>query len=163
MVMHRGHDHYHASGGGLPQPAVASVGHSRLNSPARLAQWQVVHDDPEPGSSEKQGAVTDLDLVEAAFVDGFLAAGDPTSFLRLARVPFRATAHDGTKVALLRIEIDSIADVGAITPHLGGETFRYDPLPAPMVSRRRCLRFIYFDGTRLHPLGLADVMVLAPE
>jgi hypothetical protein len=69
---------------------------------------------------------------------------------------------DGAELALLRIEIDSIADVGAITPHLGGDTFRYDPLPATMVSRRRRLRFIYFDGTRLRPVSLAEITALAP-
>jgi hypothetical protein len=61
----------------------------------------------------------------------------------------------------LRVEVDSIADVGAITPHLGGDTFRYDPLPARMVSRRGRLRFVYFDGTCLRPLGLTDVMAFA--
>jgi len=81
----------------------------------------------------------------------------------LARVPFRAMTPDGDKLALLRVEIDSIADVGAITPHLGGDTFRYDPLPAAMVSRRRRLRFIYFDGARLCPLSLAEIMALAPD
>ena len=160
--MHRGHDHDHESGGSAPQPAIARVGHNQVNTPARPAQWQMLHGDPTPGGSEQRGAVADLDLVEAAFVEGFLAASDPTSFLRLARVPFQATARDGAKLALLRVEVDSIADIGAITPHLGGDTFRYDPLPARMVSRRRCLRFIYFDGTRLHPLSLADVMAFAP-
>lgn len=159
--MQRGHDLQYEFSGSLQ--AVAGVGHNHMNSSGQPMQWQVLHSDFNPSGSEQHGAVTDLDLVEAAFVEGFLAASDPTSFLRLARVPFRATARDSAKLALLRVEIDSITDVGAITPHLGGETFRYDPLPAPMVSRRRCLRFIYFDGTRLHPLGLADVMVLAPE
>ena len=159
--MHRGHDHDHVSGGGSSQPAVAGVGHNQVNMPARPAQWQVLHGDPGPGSGEQHGAVTDLDLVEAAFVEGFLAASDPTSFLRLARVPFQATGPDGAKLALLRVEVDSIADVGAITPHLGGDTFRYDPLPARMVSRRRRLRFVYFDGARLRPLGLTDVMASA--
>jgi hypothetical protein len=42
------------------------------------------------------------------------------SFLRLARVPFEGTAADGAKLALLRVEVDSVADVGSITPHLGG-------------------------------------------
>ena len=32
----------------------------------------------------------DFDLVEAAFVTGFASAPDPTSFLRLARIPFTA-------------------------------------------------------------------------
>lgn len=161
--MPRGHDREYEFGGSLPQPAVAGVGHNHMNSSGRPTQWQVLHSDLNPSGSEHHGTVTDLDLVEAAFVEGFLAAGDPTSFLRLARVPFRATAHDGAKLALLRVEIDSIADVGVITPHLGGETFRYDPLPARMVSRRRRIRFIYFDGTRLHSLGLTDVMAFVPE
>ena len=159
--MHRGHDHDHDSGGGASHPAIAGVGHNQVNAP-RPAQWQVLHGDPKPGGSEPCGTVTDLDLVEAAFVEGFLSASDPTSFLRLARVPFRVNALDGATLSLLRVEVDSIADVGTVTPHLGGDTFRYDPLPARMVSRRRRLRFIYFDGTRLRPLGLAEVMAFVP-
>ncbi len=161
--MHRGHHHDQESGGSALRLEIAGIGHNQVNTPARPAQWQVLHGDPKPGSGEPCGVVTDLDLVEAAFAEGFLAAGDPTSFLRLARVPFQATTPDGAKLALLRVEIDSIADVGAITPHLGGDTFRYDPLPASMVSRRRRLRFIYFDGARLRPLTLAEIMALAPD
>ena len=44
---------------------------------------------------------------------------------------------------------------------LGGETFRYDPLPAALVARRRRLRFIYFDGKDLRPLNLAAVTALS--
>ena len=161
--MHRGHHHDQESGGGLAQPEIAGIGHNQVKMPARPAQWQVLHGDPKPGGSEPCDGVTDLDLVEAAFAEGFLSAGDPTSFLRLARVPFQATTPDGAKLALLRVEIDSIADVGAITPHLGGDTFRYDPLPASMVSRRRRLRFVYFDGTRLRPLSLAEIIALVPD
>jgi hypothetical protein len=160
--MHRGHHHDHESGGSTGQPAIASIGHNQASAPARPAQWQVLHGDPKPSGSEPSSAVTDLDLIEEAFAEGFLAAGDPTSFLRLARVPFRGITSDGAELALLRVEIDSIADVGAITPHLGGDTFRYDPLPATMVSRRRRLRFIYFDGARLRPLSLAEIIARAP-
>jgi len=161
--MHRGHHHDQEAGGSASQVEIAGIGHNQVNTPARPAQWQVLHGDPQRGGSDPVRAVTDLDLVEAAFVEGFLAAGDPTSFLRLARVPFRAMTPDGAKLALLRVEIDSIADVGAITPHLGGDTFRYDPLPASMISRRRRLRFIYFDGARLRPLGLAETIALTPD
>jgi hypothetical protein len=161
--MHRGHHHDHDAGGGSWQPEIARVGHNQENMPVRPAQWQVLHGDPKPGGGDPGSPVTDLDLVEAAFAEGFLAAGDPTSFLRLARVPFQAITPDGAELALLRVEIDSIADVGTITPHLGGDTFRYDPLPAKMVSRRRRLRFIYFDGARLRPLSLAEIIALAPS
>ena len=160
--MHRRHYHDHEQGGGSAQPEIAGIGHNR-SAPARPAQWQVLHGDPRPHAAEQSDAIADLDLVESAFAEGFLAASDPTSFLRLARVPFRAMTPDGARLALLRVEIDSIADIGAITPHLGGDTFRYDPLPATMVSRRRHLRFIYFDGARLHPLSLAETMALVPD
>jgi hypothetical protein len=159
--MHRGHDHDHEAGG--LQPQIAGLGHNQVNAPVRPAQWQVLHGRPKPGGGEAREAVADLDLVEAAFVEGFLAASDPTSFLRLAGAPFRATTSEGTTLALLRVEIDSIADVGAITPHLGGDTFRYDPLPASMVSRRRRLRFIYFDGTQSLSLSLAEILTLGPD
>jgi len=160
--MHRGHDHdHHGSGGGLSQPAIAGVGHNQANTPARPAQWQVLHGEPKPGDGEQCGAVADLDLVEAAFVEGFLGASDATSFLRLARVPFEGTAADGARLALLRVEVESVADVGSMTPHLGGGSFRYDPLPARMISRRKRLRLVYFDGQQPRILDLAEAMRLA--
>jgi hypothetical protein len=147
--MHRGHDHDHEPGG--LASATPGVGHNQVHAPV------------QPAGGKATGAGADLDLVEAAFVEGFLAASDPTSFLRLAGAPFRATGADGITLALLRVEIDSIADVGAITPHLGGDTFRYDPLPAKMVSRRRRLRFIYFDGSSSRLLSLAEILELSPD
>jgi hypothetical protein len=102
----------------------------------------------------------DLDLVEAAFVEGFTTTTDPTSFLRLARVPFEAKAAGGSKLALLRVEVEALTDVGAITPHLGGDSFRYDPLPSHIASRRRKLRFIYFDGSAARALTLGEVREL---
>ncbi|MBR0752879.1 hypothetical protein JQ604_11850 [Bradyrhizobium jicamae] len=98
----------------------------------------------------------DLDKVEKAFVDGFLAATDATSFLRLARVPFEVTLGE-TTLRLLRVEIDALTDVGSLTPHLGGATFRYDPLPQNFISQRRRLRFVYFDGTELRGLSYAEL------
>ncbi|MGJ5201572.1 hypothetical protein [Bradyrhizobium sp. HKCCYLRH1030] len=117
-------------------------------------QWQTPH-QPE-GAKPAAVVETDLDKVEAAFVDGFIAAPDPTSFLRLARVPFEIL-RDGTSLKLLRVEIDALTDVGSLTPHLGGVTFRYDPLPSNFISRRRRLRFVYFDGASLKPLTYAEL------
>jgi hypothetical protein len=42
-------------------------------------------------------------------------------------------------------------------PHLGGSSMRYDPLPASMVSQRRRLRFVYFDGSATCVLTLGEV------
>ncbi len=162
--MHGGHDHDHShhrsNGGGGPLAATpAGIGHNRPSEPR---QWQTPHrNDAAPNSEGRHRAETDLDLVEAAFVEGFLAASDATSFLRMARVPFEGTAADGVKLALLRVEVDSVADVGSITPHLGGASFRYDPLPARMISRRKRLRLVYFDGQKPRMLDLAEALSLA--
>ena len=156
--MHDGHDHRHdVGGGGGVQPTQAGAGHNRPLAPRKSAQWQTPHRPHGEHEHDHDHRETDVDLVEAAFIEGFLEASDPTSFLRLAQVPFEAVASDGTKLALLRVEIDAVADVGSVTPHLGGGSFRYDPLPARMVSRRKRLRFVYFDGQRPRPLDLAEV------
>ena len=98
----------------------------------------------------------DVDLVEASFIEGFAQTSDATSFLRLAGIPFVGVRTDGTRLTLLRVEIEDLTDVGSATPLLGGEGFRYDPLPERMVSRRRLLHFAYHDGkgiVRLHFAG----------
>jgi hypothetical protein len=158
--MHRDHDNDRSGGDGVSAggraPRPPGPGHNRATAAKPVAQWQTPHRPSGPAPEPPSGGEPDLDLVEAAFTEAFAAAGDPTSFLRLAAVPFEAVAADGKRLALLRVEIDDVADVGAITPHLGGSTFRYDPLPARMVSKRRRLRFIYFDGEALRPLTLDE-------
>jgi hypothetical protein len=149
--MHGSHDdhHHHPHGHG--------VGHN--GAPAKAAQWQTPHAPdhhhdhaPQPVSDEFK----DLDLVEKAFCEGFAATSDPTSFLRLAGVPFSAS-RDGKTVHLLRIEQNAATDVGNITPHLGGGSFRYAPLPAQMTSRRNELCFVYFDGTETLRLSYGEM------
>jgi hypothetical protein len=157
--MHSDHDH------GLPghaNGATAGIGHNR-SLPPQAIQWQRPHLAAETKVTELAAQTeADLDLVENAFSEGFAITSDPTSFLRLAQVPFDATGADGKRLVLLRVETDAVADVGAITPHFGGDTFRYDPLPAAMVSRRRRLRFIYFDGQEPRALKLEEVRQLTP-
>lgn len=151
--MHRGHDHEHHHGNG------AGAGHNHARPAQGTAQWQTPHQSDQDHDHEH--GEPDLDLVEAAFVEGFTAASDPTSFLRLAQIPFETTDGAGKKLVLLRVETDAAVDIGAVMPHVGGETFRYDPLPAALVSRRRSLRFVYFDGAKLCPLTLAQVRELS--
>ena len=158
--MHRGHDDDRP---GHSDGATAGIGHNRP-LPPQAVQWQRPHLAAETNVTELAAQTeTDLDLVEKAFSEGFAVTSDPTSFLRLAQVPFEASAADGKRLVLLRVETDAVADMGAITPHFGGDTFRYDPLPAAMVSRRRRLRFIYFDGQAPRVLKLEEVRALKQE
>ena len=161
--MHRGHDnpsHAYDSDNGLS--GAPAAGHNREDPDRGVVQWQRPHLPGDAHDQQPDHAEPDLDLVETAFEEGFSQASDPTSFLRLAQIPFQAIAPDKSRLALLRVEVDAVTDVGAVMPHLGGESFRFDPLPASMVSRRRRLRFVYFDGKGLRPLDLAEVRGLAP-
>jgi len=174
--MHRGHDHDHhggaaAHGGGVAHGHGGSngshsgvapgPGHNHAAPPRAVAQWQTPHLDHHHDHDHAHEGEADLDLVESAFVEGFAAANDPTSFLRLAHVPFEAKAADGTALVLLRVETEAVTDVGAVTPHLGGDSFRYDPLPAKLVTRRRRLRFIYRGADGVRALTFAQVRALA--
>lgn len=164
--MHYGHDHHdHGDGSGAvsvaPRPAFGP-GHNHAPGPQRVAQWQRPHldDGQARGNQDETDIEPDLDLVETAFVEGFAGASDPTSFLRVAQVPFEAVAADGARLALLRVEVDAVTDVGSVMPHLGGATFRYDPLPAALVVRRRRLRFVFGDGRGVRTLSFAQVRAL---
>jgi hypothetical protein len=146
-----GDDHEHSH---VPH---ALPGHNR----PRAAQWQVPHlpeaADPTPPPER------DLDLVETSFVEGFGRASDPTSFLRLAGIPFVGLDGTGRRLHLLRVEMESLTDLGAVSPLLNGEGMRYDPLPARMVSQRRRLAFVYHDGRQLVRLNFAEARMLADE
>jgi hypothetical protein len=160
--VHRQHDHSHSDQhhhndhhqGNRHEPPPAGAGHNHPFSTRIAVQWQT----PHRSNSEQNpiAAESDLDKVEAAFVESFLAASDQASFLRLARIPFQIALADGSHLQLLRVEIDALTDVGSLTPHLGGETFRYDILPGELISQRRRLRFVYFDGKGLRALTFAD-------
>jgi hypothetical protein len=138
----------------------AEPGHNRPEG-GSVAQWQTPHlkghlhvtaASPEP----------DLSLIEVAFIRGLATAPDATSFLRVAQIPFDAQTSDGTRLVLLRVETECITDVASVTPHLGGASFRYDPLPARMVTRRERLRFVYFDGREPQVMSLASMRALRP-
>ena len=122
-------------------------------------QWQtphLPHGDDQPHDHEHE---PDLDLVEAAFVEGFARAPDPVSFLRLAGVPFKSE-RDGLPLDLVRVEIESATDVASVTPLLGGLGHRVAPLPASHVGHRRRLGFHYLMGEEMVRLDLAEARAL---
>jgi hypothetical protein len=152
--MHRGHDHDHHHGNGS-----AAAGHNHAQPVRGAVQWQTPHLPPDHDHHHEHHE-PDLDLVEMAFVEGFTASKDPASFLRLARIPFEAVGSSGAKLVLLRVETQATTDVGTLSPQLGGGAMRYDPLPARMVTHRRRLSFIYFDGECPRALTLGEVRQL---
>ncbi len=156
---HAGHSHYHGHGDHShdhrhPHPP----GH---NGPAgRALQWQTPH-LPDAGAQPVEAKTADIDLVETAFLDGFARAPDPSSFLRLAGIPFVGETADGQRLHLLRVETEDLVDVGAVMPLVGGAGVAYHPLPARLTSHRRRLAFVYHDGVAPSSLGFAAARALA--
>jgi hypothetical protein len=153
--MHRHHPHDHDSEQDHHHDDEHHPQHGPGHNHRGPAQWQTPH-RPNAGSESAAAPESDLDKVEEAFVDGFLQTTDPTSFLRLARVPFEIAAG-GLNLKLLRVEIHALTDVGGVTPHLGGGSFRYDPLPSGLVSRRKRLSFVYFDGEQIQRRSFSEI------
>ena len=124
---------------------VARLGHN-AGSPA-ASQWQDPKTDelPQARPSER-----DLDLVEQEFYRSALTSADPTSLLRLARVPFVADISGGKLMRLLSISVSDEIEVGAISAGYGGSDLVYHPVPASRVQHTRSLRFVYHtpDGVR---------------
>ncbi|MFC3694015.1 hypothetical protein [Chenggangzhangella methanolivorans] len=160
--MHNGHDHHHDhSGGGHSHSHSHSHGHGHNQPAAKSVQWQTPHLPHGHAHPDVDPRKTDLDLVEAAFVEAFMHASDVTSFLRVAGVPFVGEDGSGKRLHLLRVETEDLVDVGAVAPLLGGAGVRYDPLPAKMTSRRRRLAFLFHDGQAIQRLDLASAKSLA--
>ena len=155
-----GHAHRPGPGHNLapPRPAQWQTPHRSANGAGEETEVAAAEDGASPGAGSDEGR--DLDLVERAFCEGFGRTPDPTSFLRLAGVPFVGTDREGRRLHLLRVELNQRTDVGSLTPHLGGESFRYAPLPAAMTSRRDVLSFVYFDGSASRSLSLQAAKAL---
>ncbi len=148
--MHRGHHHHHDEGGA--PGAHVHMGH---NGGQSAVQWQTPHLPAGQSPPVLASSETDLDLVETSFVETFPLAADPVSFLRLAGVPFLGQAADGAHLQLLRVEIEDRTDIGLLAPTIGGG-YHYDPLPGRLNSRRKSLKFAYFDGDKIRFLNLEE-------
>lgn len=131
----------------LAHDEMASIGRLGHNAgaPGR-GQWQ----EPNGDVPQMPPADRDLDLVEQEFLRSALVSADPTSLLRLARVPFVADIGGGKLMRLLSIKLSDEIEVGAISAGCGGADIVYHPAPAARVTHSRNLRFVYHtpDGIR---------------
>jgi hypothetical protein len=99
----------------------------------------------------------DLDLVEQEFYRSALTSTDPTSLLRLARVPFVADLGGGRLMRLLSISISDEIEVGAISQGYGGTGVAYYPVPASRVQHTRNLRFVYHTPDGIRAFSYAEI------
>jgi hypothetical protein len=122
--------------------------------PRAASQWQ----DPKAEEGlQSRPAEHDLDLVEREFYRSALTSGDPTSLVRLARVPFVADMGDGKLMRLLSISVSDEIEIGAISSSYGGGDVVYHPVPASRVKHSRNLRFVYHTPDGIRAFSYAEI------
>ncbi|MEM7461753.1 MAG: hypothetical protein AAF362_03655 [Pseudomonadota bacterium] len=134
------HDHHHHTGPGH------NHGHDHLHSH--------LHGDSAHERSEE------IKVLTTAFVEGFRAADDKTSFLRLAGIPFHRVGSDGLKMHLVDASIVSNWQIGTASPAFGSRELSYLPYPGNMVTERETMTFTYVSLTERSDIGLVDLLEL---
>lgn len=86
----------------------------------------------------------ELQVLTTQFVDGFVAAKDKMSYLRLAGVPLEIDAPDGgPKMKLVDVQLTTEWKVGTASPSFGSQELSYLPYTGEMVTDRTNLGFVY--------------------
>ncbi|MEM9433923.1 MAG: hypothetical protein AAGA12_08370 [Pseudomonadota bacterium] len=86
----------------------------------------------------------ELQVLTEQFIDGFVAAKDKMSYLRLAGVPLEIAASDGgPNLKLVDVQLTTEWQVGTASPSFGSQELSYLPYPGDMVTERTNMGFIY--------------------
>ena len=83
------------------------------------------------------------DLLERAFVEGFRAATDKVSFLRLAGIPLETDIDGEPGYKLMEVRLADTFMVGSAAPGFGGGALVYHPFPGELVRHAAELGFVY--------------------
>lgn len=137
---HRDHDH---------GPTHAHAGH---NGPPAEHLHSHTHGDTGRASEEE------LQVLCASFIDGFRAAKDKNSYLRIAGIPFARTGEDGLVMHLVDAAIASNWQIGTASPGFASRELVYLPYPGEMIGARETMTFTYVSLTERADLDLRDVV-----
>lgn len=86
----------------------------------------------------------ELQILAEQFIDGFAAAKDKMSYLRLAGVPLeRPGPAGGASMKLVDVQLTTEWQVGTASPSFGSRELSYLPYPGEMVTERTNLGFVY--------------------
>lgn len=135
---HHDHDHSHAPHG---------HGHNHA------------HGDHLHSHMHHADEAADLQVLATQFIEGFLQAGDKTSYLKLAGVPFERPSKDGDKaLKLIDVELTTDWQVGTASPSFGSRELSYLPFPGEMVQERTNMSLIYVSMDEKSTLDIRDFL-----
>ncbi|MET1415638.1 hypothetical protein ABVF61_25430 [Roseibium sp. HPY-6] len=121
------------------------------------------HSSPDHLHSHVHGAspaekADELQALATSFIDGFRAADDKTSYLRLAGVPFHRPGSDSLIQHLVDAKIVSNWQIGTASPAFASRELVYMPFPGEMVSGRETMTFTYVSLTERTDIDLITVL-----
>jgi hypothetical protein len=119
------------------------------------------HGDPQaaaPGTPRD-----DSDLLADALMEGFDAAEDKPSFLRMARIPDHLHGPCGEVLRLVDVELRYAYQVGTASPAFNAEELVYLPFPASLVRERADMVFVYVSLHSRRDVGLGEMVSMLRE
>ncbi|MFZ2099828.1 MAG: hypothetical protein WAU86_04615 [Oricola sp.] len=144
-----GHNHSHSHG---------QDGHHHHHGPGHNhAHGDHLHS--HVGADVARERAEELKTLATAFVEGFRAAADKTSFLRLAGIPFSMKGADGLTMHLVDAKIESNWQIGTASPAFGSRELVYLPYPGKMVTERETMVFTYVSLSERRDAVLTDLLV----
>jgi len=144
---HRHHEHHHHhdhNDGHVHGHGHNHVAHDHLHSHVHRAS-----------ASDR---AEELQALCTSFIDGFRAADDKTSYLRLAGVPFHRPGVDGLIQHLVDAKIVSNWQVGTASPAFASRELVYMPFPGSMVQARETMTFTYVSLSERADIDLIDIL-----
>lgn len=137
------HDHSHDH---------AHHGHSHTHNHEHDHLHSHVHGDSAGEQREE------LKMLMTAFIDGFRAAEDKTSYLRLSNIPFSRKGTDGLTMHLVDAKINSNWQIGTASPAFASPELVYMPYPGQMVSERENMVFTYVSLKEREDIDLTTIL-----
>lgn len=115
-----------------------------------------LHSHPHSG-----GDAEDRAALMAAFVAGFRAAEDKTSFLRLSGIPHTVRDGEGRPMHLVEARIEEAHQLGTASPGFGTGELAYLPYPGGMVSARETMTLTYVSMRERRDVPLYEALAAA--
>jgi len=86
----------------------------------------------------------EIKVLTTQFIEGFVAASDKMSYLRIAGVPLEiAPADGGPMMKLVDVTLTTEWQVGTASPSFGSRELSYLPYPGPMITERTNMGLVY--------------------
>lgn len=103
------------------------------------------HDDHLHSHFKPEDEAAELQVLASQFIDGFVAAKDKMSYLRLSGVPLERPEPGNGEVMMKLVDVQLTTEwqVGTASPSFGSRELSYLPYPGEMVTDRTNLGFVY--------------------